>query len=112
MQGDGKTGGNGCVPMQGMPCPSGTCWSFNTEIGKCQLIPSANCATVTCNHDNMVVSFKSELYGVTDNDPNQPFGSGTCDPTWDGINNVWSVTTALGACGHSIGIATDDQGQE
>ena len=60
----------------------------------------------------MDVSFISDLYGVKDNDPTNPFGSDNCSPSWDSISTMWTVTTTLGDCAHVIGVETDAQNKE
>ena len=110
--GDGLVSGSGCTPVSNNPCPSTTCWDWNASTGTCSLKAGTNCAQITCNHNTADISFVSALYGVSDNQSPNPFGSSACAPTWDSNSNRWKVTNTLGQCGSTIGVETDSNGAE
>jgi len=86
------------------PCPSSTCWNWNSKTGKCKLrtdIDTNLCFSITCFHDKMSVKFSPDLYGV-EIEQNSAFGDvdDPCLPKWNGKEYEW--THPLGNCDMKI----------
>ena len=88
------------------PCPSQECWDF--ADGKCtvKLDPRGNplCATITCSHDQLSVTFGTNLFKYDDTVPNPWMkGSNLAVPSYDTDREEWTMNCPIGKCNMQAG---------
>ena len=64
------------------------------------LIPATCEYSVTCDDQQMSLSFNNQLYGTAGTAGE--FGTDTCDPTYDAATSTWTWSKDLGSCSQTI----------
>ena len=79
-------------------CPNNECWEYIN--GKCHVKPA--CATVSCSPYEMMVNFKTELYGIVEGISPAP-SNGTVNIGGEDFEGHF-ITCSLGDCGMKYSI--------
>jgi hypothetical protein len=99
-------------------CPSTECWEWHDDDSTCRLKSDqlGDCSSLNCNFDSMDISFKPELFGLTNADLTAIFGLSSLDdgveqamPEWDADTNRWKLSCPIGGCGMSYETSIDGE---
>ena len=83
-------------------CPSNECWHYRG--GKCKLKQTSACFTLSCNPTRMYLSFKSDLFGIS----NSTAAIGRTDNCLPKFGNEWVWDIPLGKCGMKVTNVEED----